>query len=118
MGPVWDFTEPPVCTVDGKIDFTEEQLRNWDADGDGSTFATVYGKESHELALFHNFDLTRPPRPVTRLPEHTHLAEELLGYRAEYSFRNVLEELRRWGAVGPPPASIDAAVEAHGDASL
>lgn len=100
--PEWDFPEPPVCVVDGRIDFTEEQLKNWDASGPGSTFTEVYGPEYCELARKHGINPSRAPRPAARCPEHTHDASELLGYNPEYSMKNILEELKLYGDAGPP----------------
>lgn len=98
--PEWEFVEPPVCAIDGKIDYTADQLANWDADGEGSTFTSVYGSDNLQLARSHGLDPSKAPRPIVKLPEHTHDAGELLGYSPTYSIRDLLEELRLHGPDG------------------
>lgn len=100
----WEFADPPVCVVDGKIDYSEDQLRTWDAHGAGTTFRHVYGDDDYELARKHGLDPSQAPRPAAKLPDHTHTAEELLGFRPQYSIKNILEELRSHGASGTSPS--------------
>lgn len=80
----------PMFIVDGRHDYSSEDLRNWDKDGPGSTFKKCYGNHFHELALRHGLDPAVKPS-VLDITE----ARQMLGYEPEYSLANLLEELEQ-----------------------
>jgi nucleoside-diphosphate-sugar epimerase len=91
---------PLVLTVDGAYDYTDDDLRNWDSAGPGTTFRKYYA-EFYDLAVRHGLD-------PTRKPEKLDIAEtrRCLGYEPQYGLRDLLVELDRFGETGPPaPAS-------------
>jgi nucleoside-diphosphate-sugar epimerase len=87
---------PVVLTVDGGYEYTDDDLRNWDRDGPGSTFRKYY-PDYHDLAVRHGLD-------PSRKPEKLDISEtrQRLGYDPQYSLKNLLDELDRFGEVGPP----------------
>lgn len=86
----------PIClTVDGKYEFTDEDLASWDADGPGSTFRKHYG-QFYDLAVRVGLDPTLKP---TKLDIARTI--EVLNYRPLYSMKTLLMELRQYGADGP-----------------
>lgn len=84
-------------TVDGAYDYTQNDLDGWDASGPGSTFQRTY-PGFYELAVRHGLDPALKPK-ILEMDE----TRRLLGYRPAYSLRSLLEELQRYGEVGPPP---------------
>jgi len=91
---------PLVLTVDGAYEYTDEDLRNWDKEGPGTTFRKYYA-EYYDLAVRLGLD------PAKR-PEKLDITEtrRWLGYEPQYSLKTLLAELVRFGETGPPaPAS-------------
>jgi nucleoside-diphosphate-sugar epimerase len=89
-------SEPLVLTVDGAYEYTDDDLRNWDNEGPGTTFRKYYA-EYADLAVRHGLD------PALR-PEQLDITEtrRWLGYEPHYSLKNLLDELSRFGVEGPP----------------
>ncbi|MDP2206054.1 MAG: NAD(P)-dependent oxidoreductase [Alphaproteobacteria bacterium] len=87
----------PVYVIDGAYDYSAAELANWDAAGAGSSFRARYG-DFEGLMAQHGLDITRKPR-VLCIPD----AQRLPGYVPRYSMQNLLEDLQRYGAAGPPP---------------
>lgn len=86
-----------VLPVDGAYEYTDEDLRQWDKRGAGTTFKMYY-PTYYALALRYGLN---PAEKPTKLD----LAEtrKWLGYQPTYSLKNLLQELDRYGAEGPPP---------------
>jgi hypothetical protein len=87
---------PLVLTVDGAYEYTDEDLRDWDREGPGTTFRKYY-PEYYDLAVRHGLD-------PGRRPEKLDITEtrRWLGYEPQYSLKNLLAELDRFGEAGPP----------------
>ena len=88
---------PPVLTVDGAYEYTDEDLANWDAQGPGSSFRRYYA--AYE-ALVRRWGLVPEDKPFTYDLTET---RRRLGYRPRYSLMDALRELERHGPAGPPP---------------
>ncbi|MEI6875909.1 MAG: NAD(P)-dependent oxidoreductase [Spirochaetota bacterium] len=95
-----EFAEPPVLNIDGAYDYSAEDLATWDARGPGSTFRKYYSKY-YDLAVRNGLDPALKPETLS-IDE----ARRLLGYEPRYSLRNLLEELERFGAKGPPAPEL------------
>jgi nucleoside-diphosphate-sugar epimerase len=89
-------SEPLVLTVDGAYEYTDDDLRDWDKDGPGTTFRN-YHAEYHDLAVRHGLDPECKPKKLD-ISE----TRRWLGYEPRYSVKTLLEELARFGAEGPP----------------
>ena len=87
-----------VFNLDGAYDYTAEDLAQWDEDGEGSTFRKYYA-EYEALAKQHGLDITLKPRTV--LIDDT---RQQLGYEPQYSLKNLLEELEKYGIEGSLPS--------------
>lgn len=87
-----------VLTLDGVYEFTDDDLRDWDADGEGSTFLRRYSQQDYDLAVRYGLN-------PARKPEKLDISEtrRWLGYTPTYSLRNLLDELAQYGLSGPPP---------------
>ena len=49
--------------IDGApFEYTTEQMDDWDADGPGSTFVSVYGQEAADVCAAYGMDPARKPR--------------------------------------------------------
>jgi nucleoside-diphosphate-sugar epimerase len=86
-----------VLPVDGAYDYTDTDLQHWDENGPGTTFNKYY-PAYYDLALQHGLNPAEKPT-VLDLSE----TREWLAYQPAYSLKNLLEELARYGAKGPPP---------------
>ena len=86
---------PLVFTVDGKYEYTDEDLAAWDKDGPGSTFKKYYG-QFYDLAVKAGLD-------PTLAPEKLDISEtaRVLNYKPLYSLKTLLLELRTYGPAGP-----------------
>lgn len=91
---------PPALVLDGAYEYTDDDLANWDRAGPGTTFCKYYS-DDYDLARSHDIDPCQKPRVLNRAD--TDFARAM-GYRPEYSMRNVLAELRAFGEKGPPPS--------------
>jgi nucleoside-diphosphate-sugar epimerase len=87
---------PLVLTVDGAYEYTEEDFQNWDKEGPGTTFRKYYAEYS-DMAVRHGLDPARKPEKLD-ITETRHW----LGYEPQYSLKNLLVELDRFGEAGPP----------------
>jgi nucleoside-diphosphate-sugar epimerase len=86
----------PVLTLDSAYEYTEDDLKNWDANGAGSTFRKYYA-EFYDLAISYGLDPTAKPNRLD-ISE----AVRWLGYKPTYSLANILSELAAHGDRGPP----------------
>lgn len=93
-------TEPFFLPVDGAYEYSQEDLKEWDKDGPGTTFKKHYSGY-FDLAREHGLDPARKPKRLdiseTRL---------ILNYEPRFSLKNLLEELKEYGAEGPPKAFV------------
>lgn len=87
----------PALTVDGAYDYTRTDLESWDANGPGSTFRRVYGSDNAALAESFGLDPAVKPNALEMQD-----IRNILGYAPQFSLRNLLGELKRYGAAGPP----------------
>ncbi len=87
---------PLVLTVDGAYEYTDEDLRNWDREGPGTTFRKYYAGY-YDMAVRHGLDPGRKPEKLD-ITE----TRRWLGYEPRYSLQNLLVELDRFGEAGPP----------------
>ena len=90
------FPTPLTLTVDGAYEYGDADLKNWDADEPGSTFRKFY-PQYYDLAVRHGLDPALKPKKLD-ISE----TQRWLGYQPKYSLRNLLEQLERYGADGPP----------------
>lgn len=86
---------PLVFTVDGAYEYSDEDLKNWDADGPGSTFRKYYG-QFYELAQRSGLDPTLKPSKLD-----ISRTRSVLNYRPLYSMKTLLLELQKYGVAGP-----------------
>lgn len=89
------FHEMPVLYVDGKYEYTDENLRNWDEKGSGTTFNKYYASYLH-VAKKYELDPVLKPTVFDIKPTC-----KILGYEPTYSFLDLLQELEHFGAEGP-----------------
>ncbi len=87
---------PPVLTLDGAYEYTDNDLAHWDVDGPGSTFRKYYAQH-YDLAVSFGLDPTVRP---TKLDISE--AVRWLGYKPSYGMANLLAELATYGDQGPP----------------
>ena len=86
----------PVLTLDSAYEYTEDDLKNWDANGAGSTFRKYYAA-FYDLAIAHGLDPAVKPNKLD-ISE----AARWLGFKPTYSLENALSELAAHGDRGPP----------------
>jgi UDP-glucose 4-epimerase len=82
--------------VDGAYEYTEEDLKNWDKDGPGSTFKKYYS-EDYEAAIKAGLNPEKKPKILD-----ISKTRETIGYEPKYSLKSLLGELRQYGKEGPP----------------
>lgn len=87
--------EVPALFVDGKYEYTAEELEHWDEKGSGTTFMKYYGGLS-DIALKYGLDPAQKPETYNIEP-----TRRLLDYQPTYGFLNLLQELRDYGSKGP-----------------
>lgn len=85
-----------ILPIDGAYEYTEEDLHNWDRDGAGTTFKKYY-TEYYDLAVSHGLD---PAKKPTR--QDLGQTKKWLGYVPQYSLKNLLADLAKYGEQGPP----------------
>jgi nucleoside-diphosphate-sugar epimerase len=90
----------PTLYVDGKYEYTTEELDHWDSDGPGTTFARHYTAYS-EVARRYGLDPTLQPTVFDIEP-----TRQWLGYTPRYSFLSLLQDLEKYGAGGPPEPAL------------
>lgn len=85
-----------ILTVDGAYEYSKDEFLNWDREGPGTTFKSHF-PEYYDLALKHGLPVDQRPRrlDISRTTRS-------IGYVPQYSVRNLLEELSKYGASGPP----------------
>ncbi len=86
----------PALIVDGAYEYTEEDLKNWDKDGPGSTFKKYYS-EDYEAAIKAGLNPEKKPKILD-----ISKTREIIGYEPKYSLKSLLGELRQYGKEGPP----------------
>jgi nucleoside-diphosphate-sugar epimerase len=87
----------PTLFVDGKYEYTPQDLEHWDAEGVGTTFQKYYSTYS-DIALKFGLNPAQKPEVFNIEPTRT-----ILGYQPTYSFLNLLQELKEFGEKGPLP---------------
>lgn len=87
----------PALFVDGKYEYTPQDLEQWDAKGAGTTFQKYY---SAYIAVAMKFGLDPAQKPEVFDIEPT---RKILGYQPTYSFLDLLNELNEFGEKGPQP---------------
>jgi nucleoside-diphosphate-sugar epimerase len=80
-------------TIDGACDFTQEEMESWDRQGAGTTFKQRFGEERYRLAVECGLDPACKPNTLGSVD-----GERMIGYRAEYGFAKMLEELAEHSA--------------------
>ncbi len=88
--------EPLFLPVDGAYEYSDEDLKNWDSQGSGTTFQKYYSNYL-KLVREHGLDPARKPKRLD-ISE----TRRILKYEPRYSLKNLLEELAKFGAEGPP----------------
>lgn len=91
-----------VLPVDGAYEYTHNDLQDWDKYGSGTTFKKYYEKY-YDLAIQHG--LNPAIKPTIQDISST---KRILGYEPHYSLMNLLEDLSRYGEVGPDKIELDA----------
>ena len=86
----------PVLTLDSAYEYTDDDLKHWDAQGEGSTFRQYYA-EFYDLAISYGLDPTAKPNRLD-ISE----AVRWLGYKPTYSLAHILSALAAHGDRGPP----------------
>ena len=87
----------PIVAIDGApFEYTAEQMDDWDVDGPGSTFVSVYGQEAADVCAAYGMDPARKPRThrPDRPPVRLHTLREIR-WRLRRQRRRVLGGLRR-----------------------
>jgi nucleoside-diphosphate-sugar epimerase len=77
-----------ILTIDGACEFSQEELENWDAEGEGSIFRKHFSEESYQLFLRHGLNPARKPKVLGAAE-----AEKLIGYKPNYGFAQLLKDL-------------------------
>lgn len=88
--------EPLFLPVDGAYEYTDDDLKTWDREGTGSTFKKYYEKYI-DVVREHGLEPARKPKRLD-ISE----TRRILKYEPKYSLKNLLEELAKFGAQGPP----------------
>jgi nucleoside-diphosphate-sugar epimerase len=86
--------------VDGKYEYTPQDLQYWDADGAGTTFGKYYARYAATAARF-GLEPGQKPQVFDIQP-----TRQWIGYEPVYSPLNLLEDLAAYGAEGPPPPEL------------
>lgn len=86
----------PALTIDGAYEYTQEDLAGWDKDGPGSTFKKHY-PEHYDAAMKAGLDPARRPKVLD-----IQKTRDVIGYDPQYSLKNLLAELDKYGLEGPP----------------
>lgn len=91
-----EFPENLVLNIDGAYDYPETILEKWDKNGAGSSFKEVYPAY---VDLAFQYGLDTGIKPSVLDIEDT---KKWIDYDPEYSLKNLLEELAKYGIGGPP----------------
>jgi nucleoside-diphosphate-sugar epimerase len=87
--------EVPALFVDGKYEYTAEELEHWDKKGSGTTFKKHYA-DFLDVALNNELDPAQKPETFDIEP-----IKKMLDYQPTYGFLNLLQELKDYGSKGP-----------------
>ena len=90
----------PPLFVDGKYEYTAQDLQNWDSQGKGSSFQKYYADYAAEAA---RYGLAPEEKPEVFDIGPT---RKWLGYEPVYSPLNLLQDLKQFGTEGPPPPAF------------
>jgi len=88
---------PLTLVVDGAYEYTDSDLKNWDAHGLGSTFRRHY-PEYYDLAIEYGLYPAEKPHKLDITA-----TREAIDYQPQFSLKSLLQELERYGKEGPPP---------------
>ena len=88
----------PTLFVDGKYEYTPQDLKQWDAKGAGTTFQKYYSTYT-DIASKFGLDPAQKPEVFD-----IELTRKILGYQPTYSFLNLFQELKEFGKKGPLPS--------------
>lgn len=91
-------------TIDGAYDYSDDDLRDWDKEGRGTTFLKYY---SPYLPIVRRYDLDPAKKPKKR--PHPQ-AGVILGYSPQFSLLHLLQELERFGSEGPPEEEVNSLI--------
>ena len=87
----------PVLFVDGKYEYTPQDIEHWNAKDAGATFQKYYSAYT-DVAMKFGLDPAQKPEVFDIEPTH-----KILGYEPTYSFLNLLQELKEFVEKGPLP---------------
>jgi len=87
----------PTLFIDGKYEYTPQDIEQWDANGAGTTFQKYYSTYT-DIALKFGLDPALKPEVFDIEP-----TRKILGYQPTYSFLDLLHELKEFGEKGPQP---------------
>lgn len=76
-----------ILPIDGAYEYSDEDLNNWDKAGPGTTFNKYY-KEYNDLVKAQGLDPSIKPKKLD-----ISNTEQILGYKPQFSLKNLLEEL-------------------------
>lgn len=85
----------------GAYEYTQDDLKNWDKLGSGTTFKKYYEKY-YDLAVKYGLDPAAKPTM-----QDISSTQQLLGYEPHYSLMNVLDDLSKYGERGPSSMNLD-----------
>jgi UDP-glucose 4-epimerase len=87
----------PTLFVDGKYEYTSNDLEQWDKKGAGTSFQKYYSTYT-EIAQIFGLDPAQKPEVFDIEP-----TRKILGYEPAYSFMNLLQELKENCGNNPQP---------------
>lgn len=86
-------TPAPTLTIDGAYEIKTSDLESFSRD----ILLKYYDAADLDCAEQVGIDITRQPKILGSQD-----AEDLIGYRAEYSLKNMLADFKKYGEAGPP----------------
>jgi nucleoside-diphosphate-sugar epimerase len=92
--------QTPTLFIDGKYEYSSEDLEHWDVNGAGTTFNKYYAAYADIVAKY-GLDPAQKPETFDIAP-----AKKLLGYQPTYSFMNLLLDLKTFAEKGPLPPNF------------
>lgn len=90
----------PLLYVDGKYEYTPQDLQNWESAPPGAAFDKYYSQYAGVVEQY-NLDPTLKPEVFDIAA-----TRQLLEYTPTYSFMNLLQELAEFGPKGPPAPNL------------
>lgn len=91
--PAVSLDERLPLVIDGRCDFTEQELARWDLLGPGTTFKHHFGEDLFALARKAGLDPAAKPKMLGYGD-----AEAMIGYQPQYGFAEMLTELEEYYA--------------------